>query len=981
MYKKLSIFTVALIFSVNVWAQNKISGLVTDSDQLPLAGATISLKNGQVLATTDSSGRFSVALNRGDVILISYTGRITRSITIGQESNLTVSLQTAAVNLDDVVVVGYGSTKKSDLTGSVATIKPDELKNAKIGTATSALQGLAAGVFVTTGNLKPGGDASVVIRGSGSLRAGNSPLYVVDGIPVEGGLQDLSPGDIQSIEVLKDASSAAIYGSRGSNGVILVTTKQGTKGPGRITLSANGGIQEMLNKRKLMNAQQYYDLVNKVIPDFSWTTEELRLLSRGESTDWQDAVTQKGKYSNYNLGVSGGSDNVKHFLGADFYDHQGIIRNSSFRKLTLRYNMDAQTKSWLKSGIRFNIIESSLKNINEEGDSGYGTMFSAISSQPTAPIKIDNGEYFDAFPNTRANPRAMVDLLDKVTQKTRAVGSVYFEVEPIKGLKLRSDNGGELEFFNVNNFEDGRMGQHYPDGGHATKFNGKKRYMQTENTATYQFDINHIHKFTAMAGFSASKYTYENTTADSKNLSAVTGYHNLGGAQNHGPNASYASASTLTSFYGRVNYNLDDRYLVTVTVRQDGSSRFAPGHQWGFFPSAAFAWRISNEEFMEKQDIFSDLKLRASIGRLGNQNIGDYAYAATISQGGEWSDYVFGGNLATGSVQNTISNPNLTWEKANQIDLGLDFGILKNRIAGTIDVYYKKTTDLLWLVPLPTESGFDNSLTNIGQIDNKGIEFSLTTININTKDFTWRTTGNISYNDNKIAELYGGKQDVNKSLFVGRHINTYYLLKADGIWQADEAAKAGQYNAQPGDRKVLDLNNDGVINGDDRTFAGISVPKYYGSFTNTFRYKGVELITFFTYAGGHMINNSLNRFLNSFSTWGNMSLDYYNGYWTPTRPSNRYPAPRVGSAYSNGDGTDANLQKGDYLRLRNIELAYHVPANSFLRKISSTGMRVYASVQNAATWTRFTGFDVESSDNTNPYPNARSFIAGLSINF
>lgn len=981
MYKKLSIFTVALIFSVNVWAQNKISGLVTDSDQLPLAGATISLKNGQVLATTDSSGRFSVALNRGDVILISYTGRITRSITIGQESNLTVSLQTAAVNLDDVVVVGYGSTKKSDLTGSVATIKPDELKNAKIGTATSALQGLAAGVFVTTGNLKPGGDASVVIRGSGSLRAGNSPLYVVDGIPVEGGLQDLSPGDIQSIEVLKDASSAAIYGSRGSNGVILVTTKQGTKGAGRITLNANGGIQQMLNKRKLMNAQQYYELVNKVIPDFSWTTEELRLLSRGESTDWQDAVTQDGKYSNYNLGVSGGSDNVRHFLGADYYDHQGIIRNSSFRKITLRYNMDAQTKSWLKSGIRFNIIESSLKNINEEGDSGYGTMFSAISSQPTAPIKIENGEYFDAFPNTRANPRAMVDLLDKVTQKTRAVGSVYFEVEPIKGLKLRSDNGGELEFFNVNNYEDGRMGQHYPDGGHASKFNGKKRYMQTENTATYQFDINRIHKFTAMAGFSASKYTYENTTADSKNLSAVTGYHNLGGAQNHGPNYSYASASTLTSFYGRVNYNLDDRYLFTVTVRQDGSSRFAPGHQWGFFPSAAFAWRISNEEFMEKQEIFSDLKLRASIGRLGNQNIGDYAYAATISQGGEWSDYVFGGNLATGSVQNTISNPNLTWEKANQVDLGLDFGILKNRIAGTIDVYYKKTTDLLWLVPLPTESGFDNSLTNIGQIDNKGIEFSLTTININTKDFTWRTTGNISYNDNKIAELYGGKQDVNKSLFVGRHINTYYLLKADGIWQADEAAKAGQYNAQPGDRKVLDLNNDGVINGDDRTFAGISVPKYYGSFTNTFRYKGVELITFFTYAGGHMINNSLNRFLNSFSTWGNMSLDYYNGYWTPTRPSNRYPAPRVGSAYSNGDGTDANLQKGDYLRLRNIELAYHVPANSFLRKISSTGMRVYASVQNAATWTRFTGFDVESSDNTNPYPNARSFIAGLSINF
>ncbi len=981
MYKQLTILALAFLITVSAWAQNSINGLVTDGNNLPLAGATISLKNGQPLTTTDSTGKFSVVLNRGQVIEISYTGMVSRSITIGNESVLTISLQQSAVNLDDVVVVGYGSTKKSDLTGSVATIKADELKNAKVGTATSALQGLAAGVFVTTGSVKPGGDASVVIRGSGSLRAGNSPLYVVDGIPVEGGLQDLSPGDIQSIEVLKDASSAAIYGSRGSNGVILVTTRQGSKGKARITLNANAGFQKMLNKQKLMNAQQYYQLATRAIPDYTWTSEELRYLSRGESTDWQDAITQDGKYSNYNLGISSGTETVKHFLGADFYDQKGTIKNSSFRKVTLRYNMDAQTNSWLKSGLRFNIIESNLKNINEEGDSGYGTMFSALSSQPTAPVYLDNGDYFDGFLNTKANPVAMVDLLDKVTKKSRAVGSVYFEIEPIKGLKIRSDNGGELEFFNVNSYEDGRMGQHYPDGGHATKFNGKKRYMQSENTATYQFNINRVHRFTVLGGFSASKYTYESTTADSKNLSPVLGYDNLGGAQNHGPNYSYASASTLTSFYGRLNYNFDDRYLLTVTMRQDGSSRFAPGMRWGFFPSAALAWRVTNEDFMKDQDLFSELKVRASIGRLGNQNIGDYAYAATISQGGEWSDYVFGGNLATGSVQNTISNPNLTWEKANQMDLGIDFGILQNRIAGTVDLYYKKTTDLLWLVPLPTESGFDNSLTNIGQIDNKGIEFSLTTININTKDFSWRTSGNISFNDNKIAELYNGKMDVNKSLFVGRHINTYYMLQADGIWQADEVAKAAVYNAQPGDRKVKDLNNDGVINGDDRAFSGISVPKFYGSFTNTFRYKGFELIAFFTYAGGHMINNSLNRYLNSFNTWGNMSLDYYNGYWTPTRPSNRYPAPRVGSAYSNGDGTDANLQKGDYLRLRNIELAYQFPANSFVNKISSTGMRVYASVQNAATWTRFTGFDVESSDNTNPYPNARSFVAGLTINF
>jgi TonB-linked SusC/RagA family outer membrane protein len=981
MYKKLFFACIGLLCTSLLYAQTKINGLVTDEVNMPLAGVSVSVKNTKRGTATDSAGRFTLQADKGEIIEFSHTGMVSKTVVVGNDLTINIQLISAAVNLNDVVIIGYGSTKKSDLTGSVTTIKPDGLKNARVGTATSALQGLAAGVFVSTGSVKPGGDASVVIRGSGSLRAGNAPLYVVDGIPVEGGLQDLSQGDIESIEVLKDASSAAIYGSRGSNGVILVTTRKGVKGKGRVTLNVNSGTQRMLNKQKMMNAQQYYELASKAVPDYTWTSEELRLLSRGESTDWQDAITQNGSFSNYNLGISGGNEKVTHFLGADYYNQIGTIKNSSFRKVTLRYNMDAQTMDWLRTGIRFNIIESKLKNINEEGDSGYGTMFSAISSQPTAPIYTSNGDYFDGFLNTKANPVAIVDLLDKSTAKSRAVGSVYFEIEPIKNLKIRSDNGAELEFFNVNSYEDGRMGQHYPDGGHAVKFNGKKRYMQTENTATYNFELSNRHRFVVMGGFSASKYDYESTTADSKNLSPILGYDNLGGAQNHGPNYSYASASTLTSYYGRVNYNFDDRYLFTVTMRQDGSSRFAPGHRWGFFPSAALAWRISNEQFMENAGAVSELKLRLSAGKLGNQNIGDYAYAATIGQGGEWADYVFGGNLATGSVQNTIANPNLTWEKANQFDIGIDFGFFKNRIAGTLDAYYKKTTDLLWLVPLPIESGFDNSLTNIGQIDNKGIELSLTTVNISTRDFSWTTAGNISYNQNKIAELYGGKLDVNKSLFVGQPINLFYTLKSDGIWQTSEAAQAAQYNAQPGDRKVVDVNKDGVINGDDRQFAGVAVPKFYGSFTNTFKYKGFDLITFFTYAGGHMINNSLNRYLNAFNTWGNMGVDYYNGYWTPTRPSQRYPAPRVGSPYANGDGTDANLQKGDYLRLRNIELGYSFPASSFVRRIKSTGMRVYASVQNAFTWTQFTGYDVESGDNTNPYPNARTFMAGLSINF
>lgn len=980
MEKKIFLLLLSVFFSGMLSAQVNISGLITDDDNIPLSGAAVMLKGTKTGASTDADGKYTIMAKKGDVLEFSFIGMIKKSITVGDEKVINVKLASSAVNLDEVVAIGYGTLKKSDLTGAVASIKPESLANAKIGTAGSALQGLAAGVFVTTGSVKPGGDASIIIRGQGSLRAGNAPLYIVDGMPVEGGLQDLSPNDIESIEILKDASSASIYGSRGSNGVILVTTKKGTKGKGKVSFNATGGTQRMLNKQDLMNAQQYYDLSSTVFPDYKWTSEELRLLSKGQTTDWQDAITEDGSYRNYNLSVSGGSDKAAHYLGVDWYDQKGTIRNSSFNKATVRYNLDAQTTDWLKSGIRFNVSESSLKNINEEVDSGYGTMFSAISSQPTAPIFTDEGEYFDGFLNTKANPVAIVDLLDRTTQKTRAVGSVYFEIQPLKNLKIRSENGAELEFFNVNSYEDGRMGQHYAAGGHATKFAGKKRYLQTENTATYTFQFGE-HKLSAMGGFSASKTEYENVTADSKNLSPILKYNNLGGAKDHGPNGSYAAASTLTSFYSRINYNLSERYLATFTMRADGSSRFAPGKQWGFFPSVAVAWRISEESFIKSIPAISNLKLRVSAGMLGNQNIGDYAYASTISQGGEWADYVFGGELATGSVQNTISNPDLTWEKAQQFDLGLDFGFLDNRIAGSIDVYNKKNKDLLWLVPLPKESGFDSSLTNVGQIDNKGIEFTLNTVNITGKDFLWTTGFNFSYNKNKITELYGGKLDVNKSLFVGHPINEYYLLKSQGIWQESEAAEAARYNAQPGDRKVLDMGNDGVINGDDRGFAGVSTPKFYGSFTNTLKYKGFDFITFFTYAGGHLINNSLNQYLNAYNTWGNMSKDYYWNYWTPDKPSNVYPAPRVGSPYANGDGTDANLQKGDYIRLRNIELGYTLAPDSFIKKIRSTNIRVFFSVQNLFTATDFTGYDVESSDRTNPYPNARSFIGGISMNF
>lgn len=983
MKKAISTLLLLVLSLCLAFGQSLVEGTVFDQNAEPAVGVMVIVKGSNTGAMTDSNGHYSIAAKAGETLIFSCLGMHEKEVVVPSSLKVPdVKMLNDAYALDDAVVIGYGSVKKSDLTGAVASVKPADLKNSKVGMVSGALQGMAAGVQVTQGNMKPGADASIVVRGIGSINAGTSPLYVVDGVPV-GSLQDISTSDIASIEILKDASSAAIYGSRGSNGVVLITTRRGESGKGRITFSATGGVQKMLNKQDMMNAQQYFDLVQASGQAYTWTTEELQLLSCGGSTDWQDAVTQTGKFQDYSLSVSGGSEGMTHYLGVDYYDQEGIIKNSSFDKLTLRYNMDAKIKDWVRSGARFNIVSSLLRNINEESDSGYGTMFSAISSQPTAPIYNADGSYFDGFLNTRANPVAIVELLDRSTRKVMAIGSGYIELEPVKGLVIKSDNTVSFTIYRTNEYEDGRMGQHYPADGRAKITSSLNRFWQSENTATYNIELDN-HKVSAMGGFSASKTQYEDDMSQARGISSITKYNNLSSADTYGPNSSYASASTLASFYTRLTYSYADKYFITATARADGSSKFAPDHKWGFFPSAAFAWKVSEEPFL-KGTAVNNLKLRLSVGRLGNQNIGDYQFMAQVSQGGSFDDYVFGGNKVTGAQYSSIANTNLTWEKANQLDLGIDYGLFRNRISGTVEAYYKRTTDLLWTVNLPKESGYTSTLTNVGKLDNKGIEFTLNAVGVDTRLFSWVTSFNFTYNRNEMKELYDGKTDIDKSIFVGHSLGEFYLLHSEGIWQSDEAAEAAVYGAVPGDRKILDRDNSGTINGDDRDFAGQSTPTMYGGWTNTFtfgdeRMGTFDLTVFMNYAAGYMINNSLLRYQNAYNVWGNMSVDYYNNYWRPDRPSNKYPAPRIGSQYANGDGTDANLQKGDYLRVKNLELGYSLPYR-IVDKYKLSGVRAYISVQNLVTLTAFSGYDVEAWDKTNSYPGARAFIGGLTINF
>ena len=961
-----------------------ITGVVADRRGEPLIGVTVRVEGENIGTATDIDGRFSLEAPVGAKISFSYIGYVSQSHTVNKQNIYNVSLSEDSQVLEEVVVVGYGFMKRKDITTAVSVVSTADIEERPIMTAAQAIQGKAAGIQVVQPSGMPGSGVTIRVRGATSVQASNEPLYVVDGLPSDD-ISNISPNDIESMQILKDASSAAIYGARAANGVVLITTKRGKIGAPQVKMSAYVGFSKLGKKIDALNTEQYKDLMKdlKAVSDVAPNIPE----NETRYVDWTDLFFGTGVNQNYQLSVANGTEKLQYFVSGGYSDEQGIVEKAHFNRYNFRANLDSEQTKWLKMALNFAYSHTGGQWVNESRSSlRAGSILSVVNTPPFMQKwnPYDPNEYDEQAYGARIlNPLA-ANAADSNTNTDHINGSLGFTVDIYKGLKFKTTFGIEL----TNEHWDYYLDPISTSDGRGTKGRVEESFSRNfewlfENLLTYDCSFNK-HNLSILGGATQQRAQYNASWMAGFDLAeSYPDIHSISAANQLDKDAcgSSASAWTLASFLGRIAYNYDSRYLLTVNFRADGSSRFAPGHRWGFFPSLALAWRASEESFIkENAPVISNLKLRISAGKLGNQNIGDFAYAPTIALGGASANYILGNNLVTGSVQTSISNPELTWEKANQLDLGIDFGLFNNRIAGTIEAYYKRTTDLLWEVPLPLESGFGTSLTNIGKIDNKGIEFTLNTVNISTKDFLWTTAFMISYNNNKIKELYDGKQDVNKTLFVGRPIGQFYLLKSEGIWQTNEAAEAAKYNAQPGDRKILDAKKDYVINGEDRDFCGVSTPKYYGSFTNTFSYKGIDLTAFFTFAGGHKINNSLNRYLNSFNVWGNMSENYYKYYWRQDRPNNKYPAPRVGSAYANGDGTDANLQKGDYLRLRNLEIGYSLPKN-VIRNIKASNIRVYFSVQNLFTATEFTGFDVESSDNTNPYPNARSFIGGISLNF
>ena len=982
MKRKMSLLGLICLFTSILMAQTKISGTVTDVDKNPLPGVSVVCKSTSQGTVTNLDGKYTIEINKGNTLTFSLIGMQTQDIKIASQSIINVIMHESTIELDEVVAIGYGTAKKSDLTSSIISVKPDELKNVKVGSAADALQGLATGVLISKGSFKPGGSSNIIIRGNGSFGNGGAsttPLYIIDGVMSNAGLDVIAPSDIESIEVLKDAASTAIYGSRASNGIILVTTKKGKTGKASITFNTNIGIQNLINKQKVLNASQFKEILDAATDNtYLWDKEEQRMFDEGRSTDWQDLITQSGVYQNYNLGITGGSEKTTYYLGLDWVDQEGIIKNTGYQKGNIRFNLDSKLNNWLTMGAKFNVIRSSTNSSNTDGVAGMnsldqGTMGSAIASKPSAPIFNEDGTYYDNL-LLRPNPVAAVTYFKNNFTQTRINASFNLEAEILKNLILRTENGTEYINNQSNVFQDSRMTGIYKNVNISDRENGEQFYLQTENTLTYQLNKG-IHRLTAVGGFSASIFNWTMMSAQVLNASNITQNDNLGTGTPKSVNSDKVK-STLASFFGRVNYSLADKYLLTVTLRADGSSRFAKGHKWGYFPSGGLAWRINQEDFLKDVNFLDNLKLRTSYGIVGNQEISSYQSMAQVdATSSRYTDYVFGGTLANGSRTSILAQPDLTWEKSRQFDLGLDFAFFKNRLSGSIDGYYKYTYDLLYNVPLPLESGYRTALVNVGAMKNRGIELTLNSVNIDTKDFTWQTSLNYSFNKNEIDKLYNDLERVG-NYFVGQSINVIYTKRFGGIWQSDEAEIAKIYNAEPGDYKIIDRNRNNIIDDDDRDFVGQTTPQFFGSFSNTFKSHGFDLTIFLTYAGGHKIYNPF-AYLDSYSPSANMSPDYYHNYWTPERPSNKYP--RLGSTNSQLYETDGMYQKGDYIRLKNLELGYTLPRN-IANKVYASNIRVYASVQNLVTFTKYTGFDVETS-NANPYPACRVFMGGLTVNF
>jgi len=995
-------FSHSTIIAQDGGSNKNVSGIVTNQKGEPLSNVTVlerGTKNGTI---TNSQGSFTITLKSANPVLrISSLDFLETDIPVGTQTNFSVIMKESSTMMEDVVVVGYGGVKKSDLTGSVVSVKSKELMAYPSANVVQALQGRAAGVLVQSNNGNPGGSFNIKIRGGTSINASSDPIFVVDGFV--GAI--LPPAeDIESMEILKDASATAIYGSRGANGVILITTKRGKSGKGKIEINSSYSTQEEINRLPLLNGPQFTEYIKEINPAY---------IGGNANTDWQDLIFKKGKIQNTQLSFSGGTDAVRYYVSGALYDQEGIITNSSYKRFSITSNIDFTATNWLKVGL--NLFARSAKTLgvrtqeNTGGSGSTGVVAGAFKFGPDQPLFRPDGTYSLAvIGDPHDNPYAVANELQNETVGSLYQYNFYADAKLLKNLQFKTTFGSFSNNQRTGDFTPTTLNAGRNVGGDASVNNEIRTSYINENFLTYTNAFAKKHKLTILGGFSYQKFVSEDFGARSQSfLSNSVSFRNLAGGSVSLPGNSSLSESQLSSYYGRANYNFSDKYLLTLNARYDGSSNFSKNNKWAFFPSAALAWNMKNEEFMRNVRSINSFKWRFSYGLTGNQAISPYQTLARFS-----SVFTIVNGLPVNAVRpTTIANEELKWETTAQQNIGVDIGFLNNRISFTADYYKSVTSDLLFNVPLPQYSGYGTQIKNIGKIENKGFEFMLGSKNI-VGAFQWNTDFNISFNRNKVLELPNGNDIIYANapghmvgiansaqiLRVGQPIGSFYGWMYEGVYQTGATFTPGAgFEQTAGGEQFKDIRGkkdasgkplnepDGILNNDDRTIIGNPNPDFIWGVNNDFSFKNFDLNVFIQGSQGNdMLSYTLLE-LETLSGINNTTTEAFKR-WTPANTNTSVPKlftgrpQRVSSRW---------IFDGSYARIKNISLGYNLP-KEVVSRLKMQRLRIYVSAQNIATFTDYRGYDPEvnyRNSNLNAgvdyasYPNAKSYTVGLNIGF
>lgn len=993
----LPVMSAELAFNESINQEKMVTGTVRDVAGNPLIGVSVQVKGTSNGVVTDLDGKFSITVSVGDVLIFSYVGMVTREISTDGIEFLNVKMEEDAAALDEVVVIGYGTVKKSNLSGAVSSVSGDDIQKLPSANLSQALQGNISGLYTLQSDRSPGASVSLNIRGNNSF-SGGSPLFIVDGFPIasNGGLNSINPNDIESISVLKDASSTAIYGARAANGVVLITTKSGKVGKPVLEINAYWGISHFNNPIEMMNAEQFaqlrrdsYVMDGIDMPDNAFLSTEQQMLDAGRSTNWWNEVTGQARLTqNYQISFSSGTENTKVHVGAGFFDEQGIVNNTGFIRGNLRLNVSQ------KFGDRVTLSTfNNVSLVSQKGTNATNVLFPAMVGNPMSPVKNEDGEYYAMIQNAlgtpRANPVAFSDLPKNHVMEPLITSSLALDIKLLDGLKLRTQLSGEIDSWRQNFYnpraisgEDEMNGR--ISGGYAYITSTVNYNWISETTLSYNKTFKDIHNIDAVVGFSAQQNRWETVTASASGFASdVYESYNLGASTGEArkPSSDLQEWSML-SYIGRVVYTLKDKYIFTGNMRIDGSSRFGANNKYGYFPSGAVAWRMSEEDFMKDLSWLSDLKLRASYGLSGNADaLSPYQTMARLSTG----SYNFNGSEAAGYYESNMPSSDLKWETTKQFDLGFDLSVFNRRLSLTFDYYYKNTKDLIRNIEIPAIAGFPDTYANMGNLRNQGFELEINSVNFD-REFVWRTSFMIAANRNKLTSLGDGSDRIGTTHWVGKPlgIGNRYMIQADGIWQSNEADEAARYGNVPGDMKYVDQNQDGVIDDEDRVFCGSYYPNFYGSLTNDFSYKNFDLSIFMTFSQGRDVYNGNNYILLSGSTGDNNRIEMLER-WTPKNPSNKYP--RASSTGSNRLSTTTSefLEDASFLKVKNITLGYTLPKQT-ISKLGMSHLRFYLSVSNPFTFTGYTGMDPEDGDvwndtRSSSYPITTTYTFGLQAQF